>query len=49
MPEHLSFGFDLSPDPKPHILSFRSFGGGRGEQQEQLSAVGSLSSAAGKG
>lgn len=26
MPEHLFFDFDLSPNPKPHILSFKLFG-----------------------
>lgn len=37
MPEHLSSGFDLSPNPKPHILSFRLFsGGGEGREDSGL-------------
>lgn len=56
LPQHLSFGFDLCPDPKPHILYFILFGGGRGvtvggerERREQLSASGSWSAASDKG
>lgn len=40
VPEHLSFGFDLSPNPKSSHIVFQIILWGRGEQQEQVSVLG---------
>lgn len=40
VPEHLSFGFDLSPNPESSHIVFQIILWGRGEQQEQVSVSG---------
>ena len=40
VPEHLAFGFDLSPNPKSSHIVFQIILWGRGEQQEQVSVLG---------